>query len=48
MRIGSSGDISALTQAVYHVAQRKHANDRQRGGMMVKVGTLEAARLARR
>jgi hypothetical protein len=48
MIIGSSGDISALTRTVYHVAQHKHANDRRRGAMMVKVGTLEATCLARR
>jgi len=45
--IGLIGDVPALTPAVYHVAQDEHSNDRQKGGMMVKVGTLEATRRAR-
>jgi hypothetical protein len=48
VRIDLIGDVPALTPAVYHIAQSKHSNDRQKGGMMVKVGTLEATRGVRR
>ncbi len=43
----NGGKIARVRPAVYHVAQNKHCNDRQRKGMMVTVGKLEVTRRAR-
>jgi hypothetical protein len=41
------GSVPSAAPAVYHVAQNKHSGDR-RGGMMIRLGTLEATRRTRR